>query len=108
MEPLSVSPLPVGAGARGWWWYGAAECGPQAPWAWIRAAMPSADPLQVQLCWGWGGVDVVELLGVDLHFHPFTSLYACVLQKNPDVLYALGGESNIEDSAEYGELSTKD
>ena len=31
-----------------------------------------------------------------------------VLQKNPEVLYSLGGEADMEDSAEYGELSTKD
>ncbi|KAG1672362.1 hypothetical protein FOA52_010980 [Chlamydomonas sp. UWO 241] len=43
----------------------------------LKAAMPSADPLEV-------------------------------LAKTPDVLYSLGGEGNIEDSAEYGELSTKD
>ena len=30
-----------------------------------------------------------------------------VLQKEPDVLSHMGGESGIEDSAEYGELSTK-
>ena len=31
-----------------------------------------------------------------------------VLQKTPEVLYSLGGEADMEDSAEYGELSTKD
>lgn len=31
-----------------------------------------------------------------------------VLQATPEVLFSLGGESDIGDSAEYGELSTKD
>lgn len=31
-----------------------------------------------------------------------------VLQKSPSILYSLGGEADIIDSAEYGELSTKD
>jgi len=31
-----------------------------------------------------------------------------ILQKSPEVLYNLGGEADIGDSAEYGELSTKD
>ena len=31
-----------------------------------------------------------------------------VLRKSPEVLYSLGGEADMEDSAEYGELSTKD
>lgn len=29
-----------------------------------------------------------------------------VLQKTPEVLYSLGGEGDMTDSAEYGELST--
>lgn len=31
-----------------------------------------------------------------------------VLQKTPSIMYSLGGEADIGDSAEYGELSTKD
>jgi hypothetical protein len=31
-----------------------------------------------------------------------------VLDANPEVLLSLGSEADIKDSAEYGELSTKD
>lgn len=52
---------------------------------------PHAQPVRAPLARGPAGQDPLD-----------------VIARNPNVLKSLGGEGDMEDSAEYGELSTKD